>query len=76
LTEELLQKKKKFTALLAFDDLTARGRRPRAGQGWHKRCLEQWLGDWFLDDIAIAGLSVPSCDYRAANRSRQWWPQQ
>lgn len=58
LTEELLQKKKKFTALLAFDDLTALGAiraLAKAGIGVPEQCSV--IG---FDDVAIAGLSVPS----------------
>jgi DNA-binding LacI/PurR family transcriptional regulator len=58
LTEELLQKKKKFTALLAFDDLTALGAiraLAKAGMGVPEQCSV--IG---FDDVAISGLSVPS----------------
>jgi DNA-binding LacI/PurR family transcriptional regulator len=58
LTEELLQKKKKFTALLAFDDLTALGAiraLAKAGIGVPEQCSV--IG---FDDVAIASLSVPS----------------
>lgn len=58
LTEELLQKKKKFTALLAFDDLTALGAiraLAKAGISVPEQCSV--IG---FDDVAISGLSVPS----------------
>ena len=58
LTEELLQKKKKFTALLAFDDLTALGAiraLAKAGLSVPEQCSV--IG---FDDVAISGLSVPS----------------
>jgi len=58
LTEELLQKKKKFTALIAFDDLTALGAiraLAKAGIGVPEQCSV--IG---FDDIAVSGLSVPS----------------
>jgi len=58
LTEELLQKRKKFTALLAFDDLTALGSiraLAKAGISVPEQCSV--IG---FDDIAISGLSVPS----------------
>jgi len=57
LTEELLQKKKKFTALLAFDDLTALGAiRALAKAGI--RVPEDCCVTGF-DDIAVSGLSAP-----------------
>jgi LacI family transcriptional regulator len=58
LTEELLQKKKKFTALLAFDDLTALGAiraLSKAGLSVPEQCSV--IG---FDDVAISGLSAPS----------------
>jgi DNA-binding LacI/PurR family transcriptional regulator len=58
LTEELLQKKKKFTALVAFDDLTALGAiraLAKAGIGVPEQCSV--IG---FDDVAISSLSVPS----------------
>jgi len=58
LTEELLQKKKRFTALLAFDDLTALGAiraLAKAGVGVPEQCSV--IG---FDDVAISGLSVPA----------------
>ncbi len=58
LTEELLQKKKKFTALLAFDDLTALGAiraLAKAGISVPEQCSV--IG---FDDVAISGLSAPS----------------
>jgi len=58
LTEELLQSKKKFTALLAFDDLTALGAiRALAKAGI--RVPEDCSVTGF-DDIAISALSAPS----------------
>src|SRR5258705_11779606 len=57
-TEELLRRKKKFTALLAFDDLTALGAiraLTKAGIKVPEQCSV--IG---FDDIAISGLSVPS----------------
>jgi LacI family transcriptional regulator len=58
LTEELLQKKKKFTALVAFDDLTALGAiraLAKAGISVPEQCSV--IG---FDDIAVSALSVPS----------------
>jgi LacI family transcriptional regulator len=58
LTEELLQKKKKFTALMAFDDLTALGvirALTKAGVKVPEQCSVTGF-----DDVAVAGLSVPS----------------
>src|SRR5271165_5608306 len=58
LTEELLQKKKKFTALMAFDDLTALGAiraLTKAGVSVPEQCSV--IG---FDDVAISGLSAPS----------------
>jgi len=58
LTEELLQKKKKFTALLAFDDLTALGAiraLAKAGVSVPDQCSV--IG---FDDVAISGLSAPA----------------
>jgi len=58
LTEELLQKKKKFTALLAFDDLTALGAiraLAKAGVSVPEQCSV--IG---FDDVAISGLSAPA----------------
>ena len=58
LTEELLQQKKKFTALLAFDDLTALGAMralAKAGIRVPEDCSV--IG---FDDVAISALSVPS----------------
>jgi len=58
LTEELLQQKKKFTALLAFDDLTALGAmRALAKAGI--RVPEDCSVTGF-DDVAISALSAPS----------------
>jgi len=58
LTEELLQQKKKFTALLAFDDLTALGAM-RALAKTGIRVPEDCSVTGF-DDVAISALSVPS----------------
>lgn len=58
LTEELLQKKKKFTALMAFDDLTALGAiRALAKAG--VKVPEQCSVTGF-DDVAMSALSAPS----------------
>ena len=58
LTEELLQSKRKFTALLAFDDLTALGAiRALAKSGI--RVPEECSVTGF-DDVAISSLSAPS----------------
>ncbi len=58
LTEELLQKRKKFTALVAFDDLTALGAiRALAKAGI--RVPEQCSVMGF-DDVALAAMSGPS----------------
>ncbi len=58
LTEELLQRKKKFTALLTFDDLTALGAiraLSKAGIKVPEQCSV--IG---FDDVALAALSAPS----------------
>jgi LacI family transcriptional regulator len=58
LTEELLQKKKKFTALLAFDDLTALGAiraLTKAGMKVPEQCSV--IG---FDDVAMSAISAPS----------------
>src|SRR6201987_779686 len=58
LTEELLQKRKKFTALLAFDDLTALGAiraLSKAGVKVPEQCSV--IG---FDDVALSALSAPS----------------
>lgn len=58
LTEELLQKKRKFTALLAFDDLTALGAiraLTKAGIKVPDQCSV--IG---FDDVALSALSAPS----------------
>jgi len=58
LTEELQQKKKKFTALVAFDDLTALGAiraLAKAGVSVPDQCSV--IG---FDDVAIASLSAPA----------------
>jgi DNA-binding LacI/PurR family transcriptional regulator len=58
LTEELLQHKKKFSALMAFDDLTAMGAiRALAKAGI--KVPEQCSVTGF-DDVAISSLSAPS----------------
>ena len=58
LTEELLQTKKKFTAILAFDDLTALGAiraLAKAGIRVPEDCSV--IG---FDDVAVSALSAPS----------------
>jgi LacI family transcriptional regulator len=58
LTEELLKSKKKFTALLAFDDLTGLGAMralTKAGIRVPEECAV--IG---FDDVAISGLSAPA----------------
>jgi LacI family transcriptional regulator len=58
LTEELIQRKKKFTALLAFDDLTAIGTiraLTKAGIPVPEQCSV--IG---FDDIALSALSAPA----------------
>jgi len=58
LTEELLQRRKKFTALLAFDDLTALGAiraLTKSGIKVPEQCSV--IG---FDDIALSTLSAPS----------------
>ena len=58
LTEELLQKKKKFTALVAFDDLTALGAiraLTKAGVKVPEHCSVTGF-----DDVAFSALSAPS----------------
>jgi LacI family transcriptional regulator len=58
LTEELLQRKKSFTALMAFDDLTALGAiRALAKSGI--KVPEQCSVTGF-DDVALSALSAPS----------------
>jgi LacI family transcriptional regulator len=57
-TEELLQKKKRFTALLAFDDLTALGA-IRALSKAGTRVPEQCSVIGF-DDVPLSALSAPS----------------
>jgi LacI family transcriptional regulator len=57
-TEELLQKKKRFTALLAFDDLTALGA-IRALTKSGIRVPEQCSVIGF-DDVPLSALSAPS----------------
>jgi len=58
LTEELLQRRKKFTALLAFDDLTAFGA-IRALNKAGIRVPEQCSVIGF-DDVALSALAAPS----------------
>src|SRR5215467_31372 len=58
LTEELLQRRKKFTALLAFDDLTALGA-IRALNKAGIRVPEQCSVVGF-DDVALSSMAVPS----------------
>src|SRR5579859_5528914 len=58
LTEELLQKKKRFTALMAFDDLTALGAiraLTKAGVKVPEHCSVTGF-----DDVALSALSAPS----------------
>ena len=58
LTEELLQKKKRFTALLAFDDLTALGAiraLTKAGVKVPEQCSV--IG---FDDVPLSALAAPS----------------
>jgi LacI family transcriptional regulator len=58
LTEELLQKRKKFTALVAFDDLTGLGAiraLTKAGMRVPEHCSVTGF-----DDVAPSALSVPS----------------
>lgn len=58
LTEELLQKKKKFTAVLAFDDMTALGSMRalvKAGVKVPEHCSV--VG---FDDVALSALAAPS----------------
>jgi DNA-binding LacI/PurR family transcriptional regulator len=58
LTEELLQRKKRFTALMAFDDLTALGA-IRALSKAGVKVPEQCSVTGF-DDVALSSLSAPS----------------
>lgn len=58
LTEELLQKRKKFTALVAFDDLTALGAvraLTKTGLNVPEHCSVTGF-----DDVALSALSVPA----------------
>jgi DNA-binding LacI/PurR family transcriptional regulator len=58
LTEELLQRRKKFTAILAFDDLTALGAiraLTKAGMKVPEQCSV--VG---FDDVALSALAAPS----------------
>jgi LacI family transcriptional regulator len=58
LTEDLLQRKKKFTALMAFDDLTAMGAiraLTKAGVKVPEQCSVTGF-----DDVALSALSAPS----------------
>jgi DNA-binding LacI/PurR family transcriptional regulator len=58
LTEELLQRKKKFSALMAFDDLTALGAiraLTKAGVKVPEQCSVTGF-----DDVALSALSAPS----------------
>jgi LacI family transcriptional regulator len=58
LTEELLQRRKKFTALVAFDDLTALGAiraLNKAGMSVPEQC--SIVG---FDDVALSAMAVPS----------------
>src|ERR1700724_4378909 len=57
-TEELLQRKKRFTALMAFDDLTALGAiraLTKAGVKVPEQCSVTGF-----DDVALSALAVPS----------------
>jgi LacI family transcriptional regulator len=57
LTEELLQKRKKFTALVAFDDLTAMGAiraLTKAGISVPEQCSVAGF-----DDVALSAMSAP-----------------
>ena len=58
LTDELIQQKKKFTAILAFDDLAALGAMralAKAGISVPEQCSVMGF-----DDVAISALSAPS----------------
>src|SRR6202171_2245977 len=58
LTEELLQRRRKFTALMAFDDLTALGAvraLTKAGVKVPEQCSVAGF-----DDVALSALSAPS----------------
>lgn len=58
LTEELLQKRKKFTAVMAFDDLTAMGAiraLTKAGLTVPEHCSVAGF-----DDVALSAMSAPS----------------
>src|SRR5437660_1979535 len=58
LTEELLQKRKKFSALMAFDDLTAMGAiraLTKAGVKVPEHCSVAGF-----DDVALSAMSAPS----------------
>ena len=58
LTEELLQKRKKFTALVAFDDLTALG----AIRAFNKAGMKvpEHCSVTGFDDVALSALAAPS----------------
>jgi len=69
LTEELLRDKKKFTALLAFDDITALGAiraLAKAGIRVPEDCSV--IG---FDDVALPGFPRPLSP-RCASRSKRW----
>src|SRR6202035_2363054 len=58
LTEDLLQRKKKFTAMMTFDDLTALGAiraLTKAGIKVPEQCSVTGF-----DDVALSSLSAPS----------------
>jgi LacI family transcriptional regulator len=57
-TEELLQKRKRFTALLAFDDLTALGAIRALGKAGVK--VPEQCSVIGFDDVPLSSLSAPS----------------
>src|SRR5579885_1151710 len=70
LTEELLQKKKKFTALLAFDDLTALGAiRPGQGRSERTRAV---LRDWLRRRGHLRALGAVTHDRASATGNHGW----
>src|SRR5215475_15670598 len=58
LTEELLQKRKKFTALVAFDDLTALGAIRALNKAGIK--VPEHCSVTGFDDVALSALAAPS----------------
>jgi len=58
LTEELLQRRKKFTALMAFDDLTALGAIRALTKSGLK--VPEHCSVTGFDDVALSAMSVPS----------------